>query len=276
MQGLMFVLWEHFLTDFFGELFTTRYRQSINQEPSTAPKLSRSYTDDTLFQAVKAAARLAHVDEQFMYYEYGRYFIKNPLVHRLYHSAVSHAKNSRDMLRVLSSALTPIPQTNEEIALPSFTCISTKGQANSLTISTINKQQLCGLLQGAIIGIGEIYKKRVRVKEHSCTRKGDAICQFEAIFESSQPQLPPPASQQRQQQIQLQQIEERILLTLPYTQQSAISHLELQKTLTIRPVTLLQALNHLQSSGLIATQPAYEIMFRRYWRALSPSIKLLL
>jgi hypothetical protein len=118
-----------------------------------------------------------------------------------------------------------------------------------------------------MIGAGEYYKERVLVKERSCMLKGDKSCQFEVIFEASSQPHPKETDAQQKQRRQQQEIENRVFMALPYTPNEARSLLELQKALELRPLMLLEALNHLQFVGLISMLPAREMTARRYWRS---------
>jgi hypothetical protein len=96
--------------------------------------------------------------------------------------------------------------------------------------------------------------------------KGDKFCQFDVLFEDSNHTRLKETDAQQKQRLQQQETEKRVLMALPYTQKEARSLLELQKALEMRPLTLLEALNHLQFVGLISMQPARELVSRRYWR----------
>jgi len=266
MQGLILVTWEKFLTDHFGDAFVTLYRKAIKQAPSDAPLVSRTYADEVIQTAIITAVKLANTDTQHMLYEFGRYFMISPLVNHLCGYIFSRIHNARDMVLVMRKAHTQIDQSNNSVAPPLFTCIPLDGKPNGITVIYENPYRLCALLHGAIVGSGEYYKERVLVKECSCMLKGDPSCQFEVIFEASDHTRPKETAAQQQRRLQQQETENRVLMALPSTQREAPSLLHLQKALGLRPLVLLEALNHLQFVGLISMQPARELVERRYWR----------
>jgi predicted hydrocarbon binding protein len=267
MQGLVFVTWEKFLMEHFGETFVTLYRKAIKQAPSDAPLLSRTYTDEALQTAVEAAAKLAKTGKRHMLYEYGRYFMTCPLVNHLCGYIFSRVHNARDMILVMRKAHAQMQQGNRGMVPPLFSCIPLTGNPNGITVIYNDPHRLCPLLHGAIVGVGEYYKERAQVKERSCMLNGDKFCQFDVVFEASNAVNSKETRAQQEQKLRQQQTESLVLTALPYAQKDAPSLLELQKVLELRPLTLLEALNHLHFVGLISMQPARELMSRRYWRA---------
>jgi predicted hydrocarbon binding protein len=263
MQGLVFVIWEKFLAAQFGETFVTLYRKSIKQAPSDAPLISKTYSDENLKRAVEAAAKLAGKDVHAMLYEYGRYFMTSPLVNHLFGYIFSRVHNAHDMILVMRKTRTQNPQS---AIPPLFTCMQIDNQPNTLRIIYDSPRQLCAFLHGAIVGTGKYYKEHIHVEECFCMLKGDAFCQFDVTFEANNPQRLKENTVQHAQRRKQQQVENRVLVALPYAQQDAPSLLELQKALELRPLTLLEALNHLHYVGLISMRPARELMSRRYWR----------
>jgi len=266
MQGLILVTWESFLSHQFGEAFVTLYRKSLKQAPSEAPLVSRTYADEVLPKAVEAAAGLAKIDTQRMLYEYGRYFMTSPLVNHLCGYIFSRIHNAHDMILVMRKAYTQIGHYNG-VAPPLFACVPLDSKPNGLTVIYESPRRLCAFLHGAIVGIGEYNKERVLVKERYCMLKGDGSCRFDVIFEASNQTRPKETEAQQKQRLQRQEIENRVLMALPYTPNKASSLLELQQMLGLRPLTLLEALNHLQFVGLISMLPARELTARRYWRS---------
>ena len=77
MHGLVFVTWEKYLLERFQEATLERYRKAINETPSTAPLVSRTYDDKLLLAGVEAAHRVTGIPTEQLLYEYGRYFIVN-------------------------------------------------------------------------------------------------------------------------------------------------------------------------------------------------------
>jgi hypothetical protein len=266
MQGLILVTWEKFLTDRFGDAFVALYRKAIKQAPSDTPLVSRTYTDEVLQTAIIVAVKLAKIDIQHILYEYGRYFMISPLVNHLYGYVFSRIHNTRDLILVMRKAHMHIGQHNKETSRPLFTCTPLGDKTNGLTVIYESPYQLCALLHGAIVGTGEYYKERVLVTECSCMLKGDKFCRFDVIFEASNHTRPKETAIQQKQRRERQDNEFRVLMALPYTSAEAPSLLELQKALQLRPLALLEALNHLQFAGLISMLPASELVNRRYWR----------
>src|SRR5579875_1685858 len=77
MHGLIFVTWERYLSERFGETFLKDYREAIGETPATSPLASRTYSDDVLIAGVETVCKLTGTPLDTLLWEYGRYFMFN-------------------------------------------------------------------------------------------------------------------------------------------------------------------------------------------------------
>jgi hypothetical protein len=265
MQGLIFFIWEKFLSDRFGDEFITHYHNTIKQIVSDAPLVSYACDLEPLQTAIQGAATLSKTETNHILYEYGRYFMVSPLVHQIYGYLFSQAQNTYEMISLINKLSKPKSHLNKNIPSAPFKCKPIIGSdTKGIRVIYNGNSFFCPLFYGAIAGAGEYAKEHLNVTERLCRHKGHPYCQFDVIYENTHKLT--KILVLREQRDQQQQLEKRILQTLPDTPEEAISLLELQKYLNLRPFNLVNTIEHLQLNGQIGMHPAQEMMSRRYWR----------
>lgn len=278
MQGIIFVTWEKFLGERFGNSFLNVYRNAIGETAATAPLTSKVYDDVSLLAGVKAACQLTGMSSSSILREYGHYFVTNSLTSHLCSYLLTQVHSGRELLIAMRDAHAQMRRTPDALTPPVFSYEVFSDNPNEFALIYDSPRHLCAVLYGAIEGAAERFKERVRIVESSCMKQGASVCRFEVSFQSTRSgqtaQLETPEMQrQRMAQRYLDNI---VLESLPY--QGGITLNELQRILQkkpispmyLRPRVVLEALRHLQFAGLIASTsntPGDELMKRRYWRA---------
>ena len=278
MHGLIFVTWEKFLADRFGEALLRQYRTALGESAATAPLASRTYDDATLLAGVGAACQLTRLPADTLLREYGRYFILNGLTSHLCAYLLTQVHSGCDLLLTMREAHAQMRRTPESLTPPVFSYEILSGDQNHLVLSYDSPRQVCAVLIGAIEGAAERYGEQVTIAELSCMKQGAAACQFELHFFRSRASGPLAGQNaaQQERQIAKRHLADLVLLTLPYAEGVTLG--QLQQALTrrgasphqLRPSVLLEALRHLQHVGLVASsplQPGEDLLHRRYWRA---------
>src|SRR5260370_26133952 len=118
MHGLIFVTWEKFLTERFGDHLLHRYRSAIGESAATAPLVSRVYDDATLLAGVGVACQLTHLPADTLLREYGRYFIINGLTRHLCAYLLSQGHSGRDLLLTMRQAHEQLSRTTAGLTPP--------------------------------------------------------------------------------------------------------------------------------------------------------------
>jgi hypothetical protein len=279
MHGLIFVTWEKYLTERFGDSLLRAYRDAIGETPSNSPLASRLYDDATLLAGVGAASRLTGVAADILLREYGRYFIINGLTSHLCSYVLSQIHSGQALLLAMRDVHARLRKTREGLTPPLFN-YQTPLYANEVVLLYDSPRQLCSVLWGAIGGAAERFGEQVQVSEQSCMKKGAVLCRLHAVF-SAPPDDPlryAKTPEQLARQEQQKELADLVLDFLPArgtTQGVSLQELQqiLQRHRHItahqrRPGVLLEAVQHLQFAGLVsssADQPGDDLTNRRYW-----------
>src|SRR5690348_1342359 len=97
MHGLIFVTWEKYLAERFGNELLNSYREAIGETAATGPLASRVYDDETLLAGVGAACKLTRLPADILLREYGRYFMVNGLTSHLCAYLLTQVRSARDL-----------------------------------------------------------------------------------------------------------------------------------------------------------------------------------
>jgi hypothetical protein len=278
MHGLIFVTWEKYLRDRFGDELLNRYRSTLGETAASSPLVSRIYDDATLLSGVDAAHKLTRMPVDSLLWEYGRYFIINGLTSHLCAHILTRVHSGYDLLLVMRNAHAQMRRVPGDITPPLFAYEAISASPRKITLVYDSPRKLCALLWGAIEGCAERYGERVQIIEHSCMKRGAPICRFELHFSTPmvQPRERLETPEQIAQRKNQHQLANLLLSVLP--NDDGVMLTEVQKLLQpwqlhpnqLRPRALLEALQHLQHAGLLAStanQPGDDLTHRRYWRA---------
>lgn len=280
MHGLIFVTWEKYLAERFGSPFLDAYRAEIGETVTMAPLTSRLYDDATLLAGVGAAQKLAGLDIEILLREYGRYFIINGLTSHLCTYVLDQVHNGRELLLTMHNVHARLRITREGLTPPLFRYEFT-AHPNEVVLLYDSNRQLCPVLWGAIEGAAERYNEQVSIVEKACMKRGAPECRFIVRFaplpanKQRWPRTPDQLTRQREQR----ELANLLLSILPESRPAEGATLaDLQKVLRQhqgvtshqrRPAVLLEALQHLQFAGYLASTadlPGDDLTRRRYRR----------
>lgn len=277
MHGLIFVTWEKYLNERYGEELLRQYREEIGETAATSPLTSRTYNDEVLLAGVQAACKLTGAPLDTILWEYGRYFIFNGLTSHLCAYLLSKVQNGRDLLLMMRKAHAQMRRLPDGLTPPLFEYEAISSSPQDLSLIYDSPRHLCALLWGAIEGAAQRYGQRVQVVEVSCMKHGAPVCRFDMRFTGpvSRPLEQLETPEQIAKRANQQQLENLILSVLPT--EYGLTLTELQEHLRVweikaeqtRPALLLEGLRHLQHAGLVsstANQPGDNLSNRRYWR----------
>ncbi len=278
MHGLIFVTWEKYLHDRFGDELLDRYRTALGETAASSPLASRIYDDAALLSGVGTANKLTSMPVDSLLWEYGRYFILNGLTSHLCAYLLTQVHSGYDLLLAMRDAHAQMRRVPGGITPPLFAYEAISVSPRKIALVYDSPRKLCAVLWGAIEGSAERYGERVQIIEHSCMKRGAPVCRFELHFSS--PMLQPRERLETPEQIAQRrnqhQLANLILSVLP--DDGGVMLTEVQKLLQpwqlhpnqARPRAILEALQRLQHAGLVAStanQPGDDLTHRRYWRA---------
>ncbi len=276
MQGIIFVTWERYLADRFGNAFLGRYRETIGETVASVPLASRVYDDQQLLAGVTMASQLTHFSVDSLLREYGHYFLINGLTDHLCAYLLAQVHSGRDLLLMMRKVHAQMKHLPDGLTPPVFGFELLPQSAAGLVLIYDSHRQLCPVLYGAIEGAAERFGETTQIFESACMRHGAAACRFEVNFVRNSAPLPEaPTPQQVAQARTKQQLADLVLTALPDTDGLTLQNL--QKLMQhwpiapdrLRPSVLFEALEHLQFAGLVAStanQPGDNFSLRRYWR----------
>jgi len=277
MHGLIFVTWEKYIAERFGEALLRDYREAIGETAATSPLASRTYSDEFLLAGVGVACKLTGLPLDTLLWEYGRYFMLNGLTSHLCAYLLTKVNDGRELLLMMRKAHAQMRRLPDGLTPPLFEYQAISSSPHDLALIYDSPRHLCALLWGAIEGAAQRYGQRVQVVEVSCMKHSAPVCRFELHF--SKPTSKPLEALETPEQIakraNQQQMANLVLSVLP--SEYGLTLVELQEHLRvwevnqqqIRPAVLLEALHHLQHAGLVsstANQPGDTLANRRYWR----------
>ena len=279
MHGIIFVTWEKYLAERFGDDLLFRYRKGIGEGVYDAPLANRVYDDALLLAGVAEASRLTQTPVGSLLYEYGSYFIANGLTRRQCAYLLNQAQNGRDLLLAMRAAHKQMSETSSAVTPPLFEYEAVSGAPDGLIVHYDSPRKLCQLLHGAFEGVARLYGEQVDVHEMRCMHRGAPECVFLVRF------VPAPASVPAGQMDESQQERwrsRRELADLVYSvlpDHDGMTLPEIQHHLRVRgaygnqlrPFLILEAINLLHHAGwttstAIVNDPTDDLGHRRYWR----------
>ncbi len=279
MHGLIFVTWEKYLSERFGNSFLNQYRAAIGETPASAPLASRVYDDATLLAGVGVVTNLSHLPTNTLLREYGRYFMINGLTSHLCAYLLGQVNSGRELLLMMRKAHEQMGRTPDSITPPLFSYEVLASDPKGFTLVYDSVRHLCPVLHGCIEGAAQRYGEKVHIVETACMTRDAAACRFNVRFFA--PSSGPLARYETPEQIvrrnARRHLADIVLSVLPT--EDGITLQELQSIMQLwqhcnpqqaRPSVLLESLRHLQHAGLVASsanQPGDILANRRYWRA---------
>lgn len=276
MLGLIFMTWEKYLIERFGNAFLHKYREQMGDTAAAALVASRYYDDALMEKGVGIVSQLTHIPADMLLREYGRYFVANALTGKLCTYLLSQVHSGRELLLAMRDTHARL-RTALEGATPPVFEYGASTHPDEIIVIYRSPRKLCAILHGTIEGAALRYHEGVHVVEHTCMKRGANACRFEARFFPNPRKQPQWEGQDYQQRFQ-KQLADLILSTLPfYGRQKGWTLAEIRTLLNSRglheyyqrPAVMLEAVQHLQFAGLIvsnANDESASIMARRYWR----------
>lgn len=291
MKGIIFVVWEKYLTDRFGTDFIDTYRKNIDEPIDQLPVSGRTYPDALLVKGLQTASKITFFSEDRLMFEYGRYFMVNGLVEYLCGYLLAQAWNAADLLLLMRDAHAQMRRTPDGLEPPLFAYKVLAEDHSHMMLTYDSKRKLCSLLEGCIHGSADRFGEKAYTREHSCMKRGGAVCRFEVRFEGESwaKRATPQMIEQEKQRLSKQGLSNLVLQALPYDRQASLTLDDLhnmvqqnqgpyfpeiykhqQQPTTVHVSQIYTVLAKLVQVGLVAStanQQGDTFTSRRYWRA---------
>ena len=274
MLGLIFLTWEKYVTERFGEPFLQQYRSHMGAAAAMALVAGRYYDDALLVRGVETVCQLAHFPSDVLLREYGRYYLTNGLTGKLCAYLLTGVHSGEELLLAMRDSHARLRTTFEGATPPAFEYGSSR-DPHTVVLLYRSERRLCPVLYGAIEGAAMRYHEIVHIQEHTCMNRGASACRFEArFFPYSHTTVASSTDHQSWQRY----LSDLVLTSLPpFESGTGWTLREIGARLAARGVhpyyqrsaVLLEAVQHLQFAGLIrssANDATDAMMTRRYWR----------
>jgi len=281
MHGLIFVTWEKYLAERFGVSLLNAYRTALGKTVLNAPLASHVYDDEQLLAGVKLTSQLTRQPVHILLREYGHYFIINGLTSHLCAYLLNRIHNARELLLTMRDAHLQMRCTPDSLTPPLFAYEPLSTNPNDFVLIYDSPRKLCPILHGAIEGAAERFGETVVIFESTCMKKGATACRFELHFRSLYKLRKDETPERQARRCAQQHLADLVLSTLPNVDgitlrdlHRILSH-QYPHTKQVRISALLEAINHLQHAGLVASSanlPDDTFTNRRYWRVRSADI----
>ncbi len=291
MKGIILVVWEKYLNDQFGPEFLKTYRKNLGETPEHLPVSGKTYPDALLVNGLRLASQLSFYPEDRLMFEYGRYFMLNGLVEYLCGYLLAQAWSAADLLLLMRDAHAQMRRTPDGLEPPLFGYQVLSEDHNHMMLTYDSARKLCSLLEGCIHGAAERFGENAYTREHSCMKRGAAVCRFEVRFEGESwaKRATPQMVEQEKQRLSKQGLSNLVLQTLPYDSRVSMTLEDIHRSVMQnqgpyfpeiykqqQPITsvhvsqIYTVLTKLLQVGLVAStanQPGDTFTTRRYWRA---------
>ncbi|GHO49567.1 heme NO-binding domain-containing protein [Ktedonospora formicarum] len=291
MKGIIFVVWEKYLGERFGSPFLDRYRAAIGENQQNLPEIVRVYPDELLVKGLATASKMSLESEDALMVEYGRFFMLNGLVEYLCGYLLAQSWSGYELLLQMRDAHAQMRRTPDGINPPLFEYEVLSGDHKHMMLTYESNRRLCSLLEGCIYGAAERFGEKVRIRQHTCQKKGDSVCRFEILFEGDSwaKHATPDRIKQEKERLSKQGLSNLILQVLSPNPNNAMDMFVIKKAIEqhqgsyfpeiyqkqqqLGPVHISQVfttLAKLQQVGLVsstANQGPDSFTQRLYWRS---------
>jgi len=280
MLGLIFLTWEKYVTERFGEKLLLQYRSSMGEAAATALVAGRYYDDALLVKGVETVCQLTRLPSDVLLREYGRYYMTNGLTGKLCAYLLTGVHSGEELLLAMRDSHARLRTTFEGATPPAFEYGATN-DPHTVVLLYRSERHLCPVLHGAIEGAAMRYHEVVHIQEQTCMNRGANACRFEARFFPNPSTNSGPLAERESHQLWQRQLADLILVSLPpFESGTGWTLRDIGAVLSSRgahayyqrPAVLLEAVQHLQFAGLIrssANEHTDAMMTRRYWRTPS-------
>lgn len=281
MLGLIFMTWEKYVSERFGNALLQNYRAQMGETSAAALVASRYYDDELMLRGLNLVSNITHTPVNTLLREYGRYFITSALTGKLCAYLLSQIHSGRDLLLAMRDTHARLRVTFEGATPPVFE-YGESTEPNEVILIYRSDRHLCPLLCGTVEGAALRYNEYVHIVEQTCMQHGADACRIRAhFFPNKQQSSYVPTSEQEYNQHLQKQFADLIFSSLPsYGRGEGRTLFEMRAILAARglhtyyqrPALMLEAIQHLQFAGLVmsnANDESGTMMTRRYWRTPS-------
>lgn len=181
MKGIIFNLFENFVTHQFGEetyedIIAASDTGSLNPFEIVGPG---SYPDEIFSIILTKAVEKTGKNKADILREMGRHSL--PILAQRYPHFFDGYKHPREFLKTASMIhQVEVRKLYQDAVVPKFFIEDHDGQG--LTLTYKSKRVLCHLAEGLISGLGDYYHIPTEITQIECIQTGGSICKFNLQF----------------------------------------------------------------------------------------------
>lgn len=179
MKGIVFNLFEEFITEKFGE---GKYEEILSgcnlktKEPFVGPG---SYPDEDLLEIVGKTVQATGIPLPDALGSFGRFCF--PKLAERFPAFVTPYNHPKPFLKTVDSVIhIEVRKLYRDAEPPSFTF--EEPSPDTLIMRYHSKRKLCLFMEGMIEGVAEYYKSPIKQRQKRCMLEGGSDCEFELIF----------------------------------------------------------------------------------------------
>lgn len=141
---------------------------------------SATYPDESTISLIQAASEVCGLTPETIMIEYGRYIVPKTLKESYPTYYALAGSSSRDFIRNLSKVHDVATKNISGAAPPEFEFEDLPSGAMMMYYRSSRK--LCSILKGLVLGVGDLFNEKLKVRETTCMHNGDEKCSVEIIF----------------------------------------------------------------------------------------------
>ena len=179
MKGIIFSLLEDFVCDNWGD---EKFEEILSlcplktKEPFVGPK---TYPDSDLMTIAEKTAEMLGITLDEALKAFGCYAF--PKLAKRYPIFLEDVTSARNFLMSVNSVIhVEVRKLYPNATPPEFSYQDLSG--NHLIMSYSSKRGLCSLVEGFIDGVSSHFDTPINTEQTSCTKRGDACCEFDLRF----------------------------------------------------------------------------------------------
>ncbi|MBD3237866.1 MAG: heme NO-binding protein [Candidatus Eisenbacteria bacterium] len=141
---------------------------------------SEDYPDESTVALVRAIAGVTEIPAETVQVEFGRFWVPHTgrAAYPSFYGLAGHTP--REFLRNLDRIHRQVTRSLRNAVPPRFVCEET--DADAMRIHYYSQRGLCRVLEGLILGVGDLFDQELRVREIGCVHQGDDHCTMEVEF----------------------------------------------------------------------------------------------
>lgn len=187
MKGIIFSLFEQFITETFGD---ETYEEILTacplktKEPFIGPG---SYPDEDLFSLVSRAVEISGMALPDALRAFGRFCV--PKLADKFPDLVKPYSSPKELLMKVDSIIhVEVKKLYKDAETPEF--IYEDPAPDRLIMQYKSGRKLCYFMEGLIDGVADVFRSPITHRQRHCMLEGGELCEFELTFEPERVSVP--------------------------------------------------------------------------------------